>query len=189
MNLFIYFNFFFNSVLVLFSVLTLLVGFILGLYQKTLIKLMAYSSIFNSGFFLASIANGTYLSLIYIWYFFLPYIVILLGIFFVVISFRKLNGEKFSLLWDFSVLANTNVLLGFVLSIFFMSLAGIPPLSGFFGKFFLLFAFLLNKNIFLFFILIIFSVASSFYYFRVVRFLFFNSIIEYTFLKPTLNSL
>lgn len=85
------------------------------------------------------------------------------------------------------MLANSNNLLGLVFALFFFSLAGIPPLSGFFGKFFILLAVFLNKNFFMFFILMSFSIASSFYYFRIVRILFFSNKLDYIFIKPYLS--
>jgi NADH-quinone oxidoreductase subunit N len=185
----IYLNFFFNDFFFFLSILSLLIGFIFSLYQKKIIKLLAYSSIFNSGFFLACFSNGTYLSLISVFYFFIPYMFLLLGIFFILIVFRKIKNEKMNLLWDFSLLANSNLILALIIAILFFSLAGIPPLSGFFGKFFILLSIYLNKFYILFFILMIFSIFSSFYYFRVIRFLFFSNKLDYIFIKPNLSSL
>lgn len=185
----IYISFFFNFFFFFVCLLSLIIGFLFSLYQKKIIKFLAYSSIFNAGFFMACFSNGTYLSLISLFYFFIPYMFILLGIFFIIIIFRKIKNEKFDLLWDFSLLANSNLLLGFILAILFFSLAGIPPLSGFFGKFFILLAIFLNKFFFLFFIVLFFSVFGSFYYFRVVRFLFFSNYLDYVFLKPYLNTI
>lgn len=185
----VYLNFFFSLFFFVVSIISLLVGFLFSLYQKKIIKFLAYSSIFNAGFFMACFSNGTYLSLISIFYFFIPYMFLLLGIFFIIIVFRKIKNEKFDLLWDFSLLANSNMLLGFILAVLFFSLAGIPPLSGFFGKFFILLSIFLNKFYVLFFILLLFSVFGSFYYFRVVRFLFFSNYLDYVFIKPYLNTL
>lgn len=94
----IYLNFIFSYFFLIVSIISLIIGFIFSLYQKKIIKFLAYSSIFNSGFFMACFSNGTYLSLFSLFYFFLPYIFILLGIFFIIISFRKINNEKILLL-------------------------------------------------------------------------------------------
>jgi len=186
--IFIYLNFIFSYIFLFVSIASLVIGFIFSLYQKKIIKFLAYSSIFNSGFFMACFANGTHLSLISLLYFFLPYIFVLLGIFFIIVSYRKVNNERIVLLWDLSLLGNSNVILGFVLSFFFFSLAGVPPLSGFFGKLFILLSLILNEYFILFFIVMTFNVLASFYYFRVVRFIFFSNLLEYTFLKTYLNT-
>ena len=78
----VYLNFFFNYFFLVLSLLSLIIGFLFSLYQKKIIKFLAYSSIFNAGFFMACFSNGTFLSLISIFYFFIPYMFLLLGIFF-----------------------------------------------------------------------------------------------------------
>ena len=185
----IYLNFFYYFFFFIVSFLSLLIGFFFSLYQKKIIKFLAYSSIFHVGFLMACFANGTYLSLISIFYFFLPYMFLLLGIFFILVVFCKIKNERFVFLGDLSLLVNSNKSLGFILSLFFFSLAGIPPLSGFFGKFFILFSIFIKSNIFLFFILLSFSVISSFYYFRIIRFFYFSTKIDYIFVKPYLSSI
>ena len=66
-----------------------------------------------------------------IFFFFIPYMIILLGIFFCLINFRKLNFEKINLIWDLSLVANSHPVLGFIFAFLICSLSGIPPLAGF----------------------------------------------------------
>lgn len=178
----------FSDFFLICTIFSLALGFFFTLYQKKIVKFLAYSTIFNGGFFMACFSNGTYLSLVSLLYFFIPYILLLLGVFFFLICFRRINNIKINLLWDLALVGNSHMLLGLVFSILILSLAGIPPLSGFFGKFFIFLSLILNKFYFLFLLLFIFSIASSFYYFRIVRFMFFSTNMEYIFLKSYLNT-
>lgn len=90
---------------------------------------------------------------------------------------KSVNNNKIKFLGDFNLYLTYSPILAGLFSIVFFSLAGIPPLSGFFIKFFLfkslfLSDFLLNS---FFFIILIFSATSAFYYIRCVQFMFFNT--------------
>jgi NADH-quinone oxidoreductase subunit N len=88
----------FSAFFLICTIASLILGFFFTLYQKKIVKFLAYSTIFNGGFFMACFANGTYLSLVSLLYFFIPYILLLLGVFFFLICFRKANNVKINLL-------------------------------------------------------------------------------------------
>lgn len=130
----------------------------------------------NVGYLLLSFSYGTLESFANIINYLVPYIVSTLAIFLVILLFRRVGTlRKIKFLGDYRYYFSYSTTLAVVIILIFFSLAGIPPLAGFFTKFFLfrtvfLLDFLTN---FIIFVVIVTSVVSAFYYIRVIRFTFF----------------
>jgi NADH-quinone oxidoreductase subunit N len=83
-------------------------------------------------------------------------------------------GEEKNQLIHFSILKNSNPLLALIFSLIIFSMSGIPPLGGFFVKLDVLSALLESSKFYTNYILLLFTVASFFYYLRVVKIIFFD---------------
>lgn len=159
-------------ILVLLSVLTMLTGNLFALRQNKLKRLLAFSSIAQSGFILAGITGSSQAGNASVIYFILIYIFSNLGAFGVV-SFISAQTGKESV-EDYKGLYATNPMLCWVLAISLFSLAGIPPTAGFFGKFFLLMAGAGKGNFVFISIAALNMVISLYYYLRVVKAMFMD---------------
>lgn len=153
-------------------------GTFAALNQLSIKRLYAYSAVVNVGYMLSAMADGSYESFASVCNYLLVYLVTSVALFVTVLAFRRAHdASKIKFLMEYRLYLNYGFSTSLVLALIFFSLAGIPPLSGFFIKFFLFRAmfvsdFLLASS---FFLVIIMSVVSSFYYIRVVRFIFFNT--------------
>jgi NADH-quinone oxidoreductase subunit N len=164
---------------------SLVVGSFFGIFQYKIKRLLAYSSIANVGFFMIGILTegleGVIASLVYfVIYFFMVSI-----FFFFLIFLRYYNNFfKFKNIMEFGSLLNINsfIVFFFVLNLF--SLIGVPPLSGFFGKFFLFFSLVLHDMPFILFLGMLSSVLAGYYYLRLIRVLLFKKFQGFVFLLP-----
>lgn len=123
-----------RQVIVALSAISLIVGSLAALAQTNIKRLMAYSSIANMGFVLLAVAagprfGGDWAALIYL----ATYLPATIGIFAIILAMRR-GGVGLERLEDFAGLAARRPWMGAVLTILFFSLTGIPPLAGFFGK-------------------------------------------------------
>lgn len=174
-----FFDFFIHwqFVLILSLISSLVIGTFGSLYQLNLKRLLAYSGIGHVGFFLMGVCSGNTWGISAGFFYIFVYVFLSLGIFLVIMSLKNVfNFERLYTLYFLRFLSKSNLGLGLILSIFFFSLAGIPPLAGFYSKLFL-FRILLESNLyFIVFLGICCSVISSFYYIRVIRLVFFDKI-------------
>jgi NADH-quinone oxidoreductase subunit N len=155
------------------ALVSMYVGAIGALSQTNIKRLMAYSSIANMGYALVPLAAGTMFGLKGMLIFMTIYVISSVGIFAAILQMRIRNGmvEQIS---DLSGLAETNRPMALVLTVFFFSLMGIPPLLGFFGK---LFAFWPAIDAGLWWLVtaaLIASVIGAFYYLRIVKTIWFD---------------
>ena len=181
---FFIFNFeieFFSTLFFICGSLSLFIGIFNAMYQYKIKRFLAYSSISTVGFVLISFSTMTLDGFFGGLYFIFTYLFSVVLFFFILLNIRKNNLKEFNELFELSLLNNYNPILLLFICFIFLSFAGIPPLIGFFGKFFIFFSLLNSFNYFILFMLFILSVISSFYYLRVIRFIYFNKISEYNF--------
>ncbi len=157
-----------QQVIIALAVLSMFVGAIGALNQTNIKRLMAYSSIANMGFALVPLAAGGEAGVRGMLIFMSIYIVTVIGVFACILQMRIRDGMVENIN-DLKGLSQTNRSMAFVLCAFMFSLMGIPPLLGFFGKFF---AFLPAFNaglVWLVVLAVIASVIAAFYYLRIIK--------------------
>jgi NADH-quinone oxidoreductase subunit N len=162
-----------QQIIVFLSVASMLLGAFAAIGQSNIKRLMAYSSIGHVGYALIGIAAnseaGTQSVLVYL----AIYLFMTVGAFACILSMRVKNGliEDIDAL---SGLAKTNLPMAFVLAMVLFSMAGIPPLAGFFAKFYVFAAAIQSELYALAVIGVLASVIAAYYYLRVVKIMFFD---------------
>ncbi|HLO90241.1 MAG TPA: NADH-quinone oxidoreductase subunit N [Lentimicrobium sp.] len=161
-----------TEILYTLSIATMLIGNLFALRQKNMKRFLAFSSIAQAGFILLGIMAGSKLGMTSVIYFVLVYIFSNLGAFGVVIAIENYTG-KLSMN-DYDGLYKTNPKLSLLMMLSMFSLAGIPPVAGFFGKFFLFTSAASAGYYWLVFIAVLNATISLYYYLLVVKAMFIN---------------
>jgi NADH-quinone oxidoreductase subunit N len=162
-----------QRIIILLSILTMFTGNLFALRQNKLKRLLAFSSIAQSGFILAGVAGASRAGDASVIYFVLIYIFSNLGAFGVVALISAQTGRE--TIDDYKGLYSRNPLLSWIMALSLFSLAGIPPTAGFFGKFFLLMAGAGTGNYIFVSIAALNMVISLYYYLRVIKAIFMDS--------------
>lgn len=154
------------------SVLTMTIGNLFAIRQKNLKRFLAFSSISQAGYILLGLIGGNQLGMASVIYYILVYIFSNLGAFGVVAAISNATGKEN--IDDYNGLYHTNPKLSLIMTLALFSLAGIPPVAGFFGKFFL-FTAAAQKGFYLLVLLAVLNtIISLFYYLLVVKAMFIN---------------
>lgn len=161
-----------QNILYTLSIATMVVGNLFALRQKNMKRFLAFSSIAQAGFILLGIMVGNKLGMTSVIYFVLVYIFSNLGAFGVVSAIENYTG-KLSM-DEYNGLYKTNPKLSLLLMLSVFSLAGIPPVAGFFGKFFLFTSAASAGFYWLVFIAVLNATVSLYYYLLVVKAMFIN---------------
>ena len=156
------------------SVATMTLGNVVALQQQSIKRMLAYSSIAHAGYMLLAMpvmsGDSIYAIMIYL----VMYLFMNLGAFFVVIIVKnKTNGESFD---DYKGLGWEMPIVGAAMTLFMVSLTGLPPTAGFIGKFYI-FASLINGGSAFYWLVVIGginSVVSLYYYLKVVKVMYFD---------------
>jgi NADH-quinone oxidoreductase subunit N len=156
--------------LVLLSAVTMTIGNLFAMRQKNLKRFLAFSSITQAGYILIGVASGSQQSMASVIYFFLIYIFSNVGAFTVVSIISNRFGKDD--IDDYKGLYKTNPKLSIAMMVAVLSLAGVPPTAGFFGKLFLLTSGASKGMIVLLVIASLNMVISLYYYLRVVKAMF-----------------
>jgi NADH-quinone oxidoreductase subunit N len=164
--------------IVIFSALaSIVLGAVAAIGQKNIKRLLAYSSINNVGFALiglAAVQPGRPEGVASVMTYMAIYIVMTLGSFVVVLMMRDAEGNQLEAISDLSGLARTRFGLAFCMMCLMFSLAGIPPLMGFWAKL-VVFQAAVNAGLFVVAVLaVIGSVSGAYYYIKIVKVMFFD---------------
>jgi NADH-quinone oxidoreductase subunit N len=157
----------------LIAVATMTIGNITALVQDDVKRMLAYSSIAHAGYILIAFVIGDQVSSASILYYLLVYTFMNIGAFTVVILLGR-KGEENTGIENYAGLAGRHPLIALSMSIFLLSLAGIPPLAGFMGKFYVLSAAVKAQYYWLAVIGVLNSVVAVYYYLRVIMAMYFK---------------
>src|SRR5207344_3491075 len=122
-----------RQIVIFVAIASMVLGAFAAIGQRNIKRLMAYSSIGHMGFALVGLASGTVEGAQGVLVYIAIYVAMTLGSFAVILSMKR-NGQPMEQISDFAGLSRTNPLLAFVFAMLLFSLAGIPPLAGFFAK-------------------------------------------------------
>jgi NADH-quinone oxidoreductase subunit N len=162
-----------RQIIIFISVLSMALGAVAAIGQKNIKRLMAYSSIGHMGYALLGLAAGTALGARGVLIYLAIYVFTNIGVF-ACIQAMKRKGRAVETMADLSGLARTNPKLALVFSILFLSLAGLPPLAGFFAKFYIFLA-AIQANLYWPAILgVLASAVGLVYYLRLVKIMYFD---------------
>ena len=151
----------------LLAVLTMTIGNVVALVQTNVKRLLAYSSIAQAGYMAVGIAVGTPLGLTATLYYLLAYLLMNLGAFLGVIAVGNATGRED--LAAFAGLSRREPALSFMITVALLSLAGIPPMAGFFAKLWIFGAALQAQSVGLAVVAAVNSVIALFYYVKVIK--------------------
>jgi NADH-quinone oxidoreductase subunit N len=172
-----------RQIAVFISVASMLLGAFAAIGQTNIKRLLAYSSIGHMGYALVGLAAGTAQGAQSVLIYMAIYVVMTIGTFGCVLLMRR-NGEAVESIDDLAGLARTQPMLAAALAIFMFSLAGIPPLAGFFAKLYVFLAAIDAGLVALAVIGVLASVVGAFYYVRIVKVMYFDEAAE-PFDRPT----
>lgn len=159
-----------ENIVYVIALATMFIGNLFALRQKNMKRFLAFSSIAQAGFILLGLISGTQLGTATVVYFVLVYVFTNLAAFGVVQAISLKTGKEN--MDDYNGLYRTNPNLSLVMMLALFSLAGIPPVAGFFGKFFLFAAAASKGHYLLVFLAVVNVTISLYYYLLVVRAMF-----------------
>jgi proton-translocating NADH-quinone oxidoreductase chain N len=175
--------FFWNQLFLSVALMSIILGTFGALYQSKIKKLLAYSAISHTGFLLLGYSSFTNYSLFATYLYIIVYIIISLNIFILLLVLRRRdNFLKFKNLSEFVVLFKSNPLLSINFCLILFSIAGIPPLLGFYSKLFIFLSVLNFDLYFIVFLVAVTSVVASMYYIRLIKLMFFKKFRFWSFL-------
>jgi len=162
-----------QQIVVFISIASMALGGYAAINQRNIKRLMAYSSIANVGYALVGLAAGTEVGVRGVMIYMAIYLAMVVGAFACILCMRE-KGRYVENIDDLAGLSRTQPLLAAALAIFMFSLAGIPPLAGFFGKLYVFLAAIEAHLYTLAVVGVLTSVVGAYYYVRIVKIMYFD---------------
>ncbi len=164
-----------QAILLIASISSMIIGSLGAIWQIKLKRLLAFSAIGHVGYMLIALCCCSIESIYALIFYSVIYIIMSISSFSLLLMIRKNeNLKKIKYIEDLTIVAKTNPFIGICFAITFFSIAGVPPLAGFFSKMFLFFSAISQSAYFLSTIGILTSVVSCFYYIRIVQVSYFE---------------
>lgn len=186
-SIFFNLNFIWQPLLINTALLTVTLSSVATLYQKKIKRFLAYSSINHVGYMLIGLSTGTLLGVHASFLYLVVYLITMFTLFGVLLSLKKSTNKNLIYLTDLLYLKQTHPIIKFILILLFFSMAGIPPLIGFFAKFYIFFTAIETHYYFLLTISILCSTLSAFYYIRIIKIINFENPVNKSFIKLHFN--
>jgi NADH-quinone oxidoreductase subunit N len=162
-----------QQIVVFVSIASMALGSFAAIGQRNFKRLMAYSSIGHMGFALIGLAAGTSEGVQGVLVYIAIYVTMTLGVFAVILSMRRADGMVESI-DQLAGLARTHPTMAFFLAMLLFSMAGVPPLAGFFAKFYVFLA-AIKAGLYLLAVLgVVTSVVGAYYYLAIVKLMYFD---------------
>ncbi len=162
-----------QQILVFVAIASMLLGAFAAIGQRNIKRLMAYSSIGHMGFALIGLAAGTAEGVQGVLVYMAIYVTMTLGVFAVILSMRRSTGMVESI-DQLAGLARTQPAMAFFLAMLLFSMAGVPPLAGFFAKFYVFLAAIKAGLYLLAVIGVLASVVGAYYYLAIIKIMYFD---------------
>ena len=162
-----------QQIIAFIAIASMVLGAFAAIGQSNIKRLMAYSSIGHMGYALVGLAAGTQEGVTGVVIYMIIYMAMTLGTFACIIAMRRRDGtvEQIS---DLAGLSNRNPMMALILTLLMFSLAGIPPLAGFFAKYFVFIAAIQAELYALAVIGVLASVVGAYYYLRIIKIMWFD---------------
>ena len=159
------------------AIASMALGSFAAIGQRNIKRLMAYSSIGHMGYALVGLAAGTAEGVQGVIVYLAIYLAMTLGTFACILAMRR-HGRMVEDIDQLAGLSNTSPMMAFLLAMLLFSLAGIPPLAGFFAKFYVFLA-AINAGLYALAVIgVLFSVVGAYYYLRIVKIMYFDAPVE-----------
>ncbi len=166
-----------QQIIVFIAIASMLLGAFAAIGQSNIKRLMAYSSIGHMGFALVGLAAGSEAGVQGVVIYLVIYLAMTLGAFACILSMRRRDGMVEEIT-DLAGLSKTNPIMAFLLAMILFSLAGIPPLAGFFAKFYVFLA-AIEANLYALAVIgVLASVVGAYYYLRIIKIMYFDEPVE-----------
>jgi NADH-quinone oxidoreductase subunit N len=162
-----------QQIVVFLSIASMVLGAFAAINQRNIKRMMAYSSIGHVGYALIGLAAGTQAGVQGIMIYMAIYLFMNLGVFACILCMRR-GDRMLESIDDLAGLSRTHPMVALAMAIFMFSMAGIPPLAGFFGKLYIFFAAIEAELYALAIIGVLASVVAAFYYLRIIKIMYFE---------------
>jgi len=162
-----------QQVIILISIASMVLGALAAIWQDNIKRLLAYSSIGHMGYALIGLAAGTEAGVRGILVYMAIYLAMNVGTFCCVLAMRR-TGRMVEGISDLAGLSRNQPMLALALAILMFSMAGIPPLAGFFGKLYIFLAAIESGLYALAIVGVLASVIGAYYYLRIIKVMYFD---------------